>query len=242
MKNFIGAVVVSLLTVSGFISAFPSSAESVKGYGVVCGMTGDYNQWDRAEAQKNGSEVALITGDGQYEATWKIDGEGTESIDFLMLEIKESEELGYAFTSDCLPELSLKVDSVTVNGSEIELNDNEKAYNLAYYETEEKRGARAYLADSWGINPGGTLGVPENTAVTGDITVKFTVSGIDENKDRSSENRTDVQESTGAVKSTQTAEVTDMQVPQTDSRGTVSAVLAMSGAVLSALVLRKKTK
>ena len=219
MKRFIGAVALSFLAVSGCISAFPASAESVKGYGVVCGMIGDCNQWDKDEAEKNGSDFAVITGDGQYEASWKV-SDKSEKIDFLMLEIRESEELKLAFTSDCLPDLSLKIDSVTIDGKEMKLNGNEKAYNLAYYETEVKRGSRAYLADGWGINEGGTLGIPEDTPVNSEIRVKFTVSGINDAETSGTET------GTSAVSSDIQSKVEE--VPQTGDGG-----IALTAVILS---------
>ena len=55
------------------------SAATVVGKAMLSGQMGTYSQWNEEDAIANGSTVANIDGNAQYEATWNITGDGTGS-------------------------------------------------------------------------------------------------------------------------------------------------------------------
>ena len=152
-----------------------TSFEGVYGNAYLAGSMGGDARWNAAEQGEKGGIVADVDGNGTFEATWKIDGDGTGTIDFLMLEIASTEEFGNPFTNDTFPNISLTVDKIIIDGTEWAFEDNADAYDLRYYEGGGK--VRAYLRANWGANQGIDLGLPEETAVTDEIKVIFTVDG-----------------------------------------------------------------
>ena len=82
---------------------------------MLSGQMGTYSQWKEEDAIANGSTVANIDGNAQYEATWNITGDGTGSIEFLILQISGSDSSSEDyknFTADQYPDLKITVDEV----------------------------------------------------------------------------------------------------------------------------------
>lgn len=173
MKNMIAVMAATAVAATGFaaMSLSAGAADTVYGIASLNGQMGTYQKWDQ-----EGS--AQITGDGQYEATWDITGDGTGTIEFLILEIKGSDETNEDlknFTKDQYVDLGITIDEIAIDGTVYTYTDNEAAYKLSHYEGNGR--VRVYLTETWGnVNAGEDLGV--QSAVTQQIKVKFTVSGM----------------------------------------------------------------
>ena len=150
--------------------------EGVLGNAFVAGQMGGYKHFKLADMTEEDGVVAAVDGDGQYEASWTITGDGTGSIEFLVLQIDPTEEFDNPFTTDAFPDLTLTVDKIYVDGKEIAFTQNDAAYNLRYYES-GIASSRAYLRTNWGVNDGVDLGVEPETTVMSEIKVLFTVGG-----------------------------------------------------------------
>lgn len=182
MKKIFAAMAATAISAASFAAmAIPSaSAADVVGVGVLGGQMSDLNgttitQWNASDAATNGSTVANIDGNAQYEATWKITGDEVTVIDFLILEITSDTEND--FTAHTYPDLSLTIDEVYIDGSEVSFTQNDAAINLTYYENNGR--SRAYLTDEWKINgEGNNFGVPSATSIKSEVKVVFTVNGL----------------------------------------------------------------
>lgn len=171
MKNMLATLSAIAVSATCFAAmSFSASAADVVGIASVCGRMGTYEKWTQ-----DGS--AQIDGNGQFEATWDITGDGTGTIEFLVLEIKGSDPNNADlknFTKDQYPDLTVTIDEITIDGNVYAYTANDAATNLSYYEGDGR--ARIYLQDTWNVNAGGSLGV--NTTVTQQVKVKFTVGGL----------------------------------------------------------------
>ncbi len=174
MKNMIAVMAATAVAATGFaaMSLSAGAADTVYGIASLNGMMGTYQQWDQTGS-------AQITGDGTYEATWDITGDGTGTIEFLILEIKGSDETNEDlknFTSDQYVDMNVTIDEIAIDGTVVEYTANDAATKLAHYENGTGR-VRVYLTETWGnVNGGEDLGV--QSAVTQQIKVKFTVTGM----------------------------------------------------------------
>lgn len=179
MKKMFSAVsAAALLTAAVAATAVNASAETetdVLANAVLSGQMGTYSQWDAEAAAANNSTIAAIDGNAQYEATWNITGDGTASIEFLILEIRGTTE---KFTKDTYQGLGITIDEIYIDGESYAFTANDAAINYKYYESDVKTGTRVYLTDAWGINEGNTMGVASDTVVTSEIKVIFTISGL----------------------------------------------------------------
>lgn len=176
MKKMFSAVSAAALLTTAIaataVSANADTTPAVIANATICGQMGTYGQWDDADAAKNGSTIAKIDGNAQYEATFNITGDGTGSIEFLILQIIGIDN---EFNSDKFPDLSVTVDNIYVDGTNYNFTNNAAAYKLAWYENDIGC-VRVFLQDTWGINGTNNLGL--STAVTSEIKVVFTVGGL----------------------------------------------------------------
>ena len=75
-KIFAAAAACAVATLSAAsYAATTVSAATVVGKAMLSGQMGTYSQWKEEDAIANGSTVANIDGNAQYEATWNITGE-----------------------------------------------------------------------------------------------------------------------------------------------------------------------
>lgn len=172
MKSMVAAMTaVAVSAVSFAAMSFSASAADVIGVAVLNGQMGTYSQWDQTGS-------AQITGDGQYEVTWDITGDGTGTIEFLLLEIQGADPTNEDlknFTADQYPDVSITIDEITIDGSVFNYTANDGSTVLNHYEGDSGR-VRVYLCNTWGVNSVPDLGV--QSAVTQQIKVKFTLSGL----------------------------------------------------------------
>ena len=181
MKKMLSAFIAAatLSTVASSFSFASAEAPEVVAIAGLRGQAGTYNYWGEND---NSGDITVkdanIDGNAQYEVIWDITGDGTGSIEFLIIEIKETEALGTAFTADTYPDLSLTVDEVYIDGILYEFEQNDAAVNLKYYESETKRGTRAYLTDTWNVNNGNTFGLAPDQPITSQVKVVFTIDGL----------------------------------------------------------------
>ncbi len=139
----------------------------------LAGMVGTNAVWSAEEAASV-EKVAEVDGNGTYEVQWDLE-QGSETIDFLMLEIESIADFDSYFTTDTFPNLTLTIDHFYIDGTEQPLADEPGAVNLRYFENTGK--TRAYFRANWGANNGVDFGISGDTAVTSSIKVVFTVNG-----------------------------------------------------------------
>lgn len=177
MKKIFAVMAATAVSAASFaaFSMTSASAADVVAVAGLRGQAGTYNYWNSSSNSGNvTAKDANIDGNAQYEAVWDITGDGTGSIEFLILEFQGPD--GGDFTADVYPDLGLAVDAVYVDGKEYSFTQNDNAINLKYYEGNGR--VRAYLTDTWNINAGGTLGLAADQAVTSQVKVVFTVTGL----------------------------------------------------------------
>lgn len=145
----------------------PDVPEGTIGTAAIIGSIGATSVWGADEVTE-GSKVANVNGDAQYEVEWKVTDGGTDKIEFIAVQIP-------GLSSDKYADLAVKVDGVYVDGKEVEgYTTSAEAINLAYTEG----GAactRIYLIDGWAGT--GVADLAADTAITESLKVVFTVSG-----------------------------------------------------------------
>lgn len=147
----------------------PDLPDGVIGSAAIVGQIGATQVWANEENPvTDGSKTADIDGDAQYEVIWNVTDGGTDSIEFLAVQIP-------GLSSDKYADLAVKVDGVYVDGKEVEgYSTSADAVNLSYTEG----GAactRIYLIDGWAGT--GVADLAGDTAITSSLKVVFTVSG-----------------------------------------------------------------
>jgi len=145
----------------------PDVPDGTIGTASIIGAIGATSVWGADEVTE-GSKVANVNGDAQYEVVWNVTDGGTDGIEFLAVQIP-------GLSSDKYADLAVKVDGVYVDGNEVEgYTTSADAINLAYTEG----GAactRIYLIDGWAGT--GVADIAADTAITSSLKVVFTVSG-----------------------------------------------------------------
>ena len=82
-------------------------------------------------------------------------------------------------TADTYPKMSVKVDSVKVDGETVDYKGAETSINTAYY-ADDKGSTRVYLTDTWGVSKAGKINdLPKDTAVMQSIEVTFSVANLE---------------------------------------------------------------
>ena len=126
------------LNAVAFTGAFSASAEedvTVIGTASLKGQMGTYGYW--GEGNTGNSEdltnkpVQITNEDKQYTASWEITGDGTGSIEFLMLEFDTNDD--HFITKDTYPDLAITIDSVKVDGNEVDYKMSDNAVDYKYY-------------------------------------------------------------------------------------------------------------
>ena len=189
MKNMkkVAAVLAAAMSLNAIAvtSAFAASADdtsaTVIGSASLKGQMGSYNYWGDADHSDDiVSTPAEITSDGgQYTASWSITGDGTGSIEFLILEFDANSE--YFITTDTYPDMKITVDSVKVDGTDIGYKMTDGVIDAAHYEN-DKGSTRVYLTDTWSVSPLGKNNVNDiakDTTVLQSIEVTFTISNLE---------------------------------------------------------------
>ena len=136
------------------------------GTAALIGNIGATGVWGADEITE-GSKTADIDGDAQYEVVWNVTDGGTDTLEFLAVQIP-------GLTSDKYENLAVKVDGVYIDGKPVEnYKTSEAAIDLNYL---EGTGAtRIYLIDEWAGT--GVADIASDTAITQSLKVVFTVSG-----------------------------------------------------------------
>lgn len=172
------ACAVAALSAASY-AATTVSAATVVGKAMLSGQMGTYSQWKEEDAIANGSTVASIDGNAQYEATWDITGDGTGSIEFLILQIggSDSSSEDYKnFTADQYPDLKVTVDAVYIDGVKAPYTSSADSIDYKYYEADLGK-VRVYLSSIW-EQPKLCQDLSSQTEVKQQIKVVFTVSGL----------------------------------------------------------------
>ena len=156
-----------------------SKPTGVLGTATLIGQMGGYQYWGVDEERNTDdvtSHAAQLTGSGQYVASWDITGDGTKTIEYLILELDSVDD--NFITSNTYPNLSVTIDSVFVDGKKVDYSTSDGAVDTAYYGV-DKGSTRIYLLNTWGkrIND-----LSKDTAVTQNITVTFTVDHLEQAK------------------------------------------------------------
>jgi hypothetical protein len=173
------AVILAFMLTGSGIASLEAKAENEPATAMLIGSLGDgtYAQWSSTATANypplSGSQVQTVTGDGQYTVSFSISSGQTDVsiIDYLCLQIE-------GLTTDTYPSLNVKVDSVSVDGSPVAAyTTTESNVNYKYY-ANNKGYTRVYLTVTSGWGQVQTEDVPSNTAVTDNVSVTFTVSGM----------------------------------------------------------------
>ena len=152
------AMAMNAVAVTGAFSASAADDADIIANVSLKGQMGGYQYWGEGD-ERNTDDItstpAKITNeDGQYTATWNITGDGTGTIEFLMLEFDSVDD--NFITADTYPKMSVKVDSVKVDGETVDYKGAETSINTAYY-ADDKGSTRVYLTDTWGVSKAGKI-------------------------------------------------------------------------------------
>lgn len=145
----------------------PDDPEGTIGTAAIIGSIGATSVWGADEVTE-GSKVANVNGDAQYEVEWKVTDGGTDKIEFLAVQIP-------GLSSDKYADLAVTVDGVYVDGNAVE-GYTTSAEAITYTYTEGGPACtRIYLIDGW--TGTGVADIAGDTAITSSLKVVFTVSG-----------------------------------------------------------------
>ena len=177
------AMAMNAVAVTGAFSASAADDADIIANVSLKGQMGGYQYWGVDEERNTDdvtSHAAQLTGSGQYVASWDITGDGTGTIEFLVLELDSADD--NFITSDTYPDLSVTIDSVFVDGKKVDYSASDGVVNTAYY-ADDKGFTRIYLTDTWGVSKVGKVNdLSKNTAVMQNITVTFTVDHLEQAK------------------------------------------------------------
>lgn len=136
------------------------------GTATIIGNIGATGVWGADEITE-GSKTANIDGDAQYEVVWNVTDGGTDTLEFLAVQIP-------GLSSDKYENLAVKVDGVYIDGKAVEnYETSAAAIDLNY--VEGTAATRIYLIDQWAGT--GVEDLAADTAITQSLKVVFTVSG-----------------------------------------------------------------
>lgn len=166
LKRFIAAMS-ACAAVSAAAMSVNVNAVELSAYAYLCGDMGTAEVKELSDIPA-GSKTAIINGDGQYEVVWKV-AEGTvNNIECLYVNIPDISTARYSG-------LKINVDSVYIDGNQLNYITSPNAINTAYAAIGQEPGTRIYLYDGWDNT--GVADVPLNTSVTDNVRVMFTVTG-----------------------------------------------------------------
>ncbi len=175
------------------------AADEATSYGIayVCGQAGSASFWNSTDA---GQSPAEITGNGSYEATFTIDGDGSGTVDCLIL---QSNILSTDYSS-----FSMAVDGITINGKTVEYTGPSAGCSW------DEGGVRVNIYNVWS----GTITDIDNVGSwKGDLTIAFTVSGLPTDKVTEGEDTTTTttETTTTTTETTTTTTETTTTAPDT---------------------------
>ncbi len=175
------------------------AADEATSYGIayVCGQAGSASFWNSTDA---GQSPAEITGNGSYEATFTIDGDGSGTVDCLIL---QSNILSTDYSS-----FSMAVDGITINGKTVEYTGPSAGCSW------DEGGVRVNIYNVWS----GTITDINNVGSwKGDLTIAFTVSGLPTDKVTEGEDTTTTttETTTTTTETTTTTTETTTTAPDT---------------------------
>lgn len=234
MKKIFAAMAAAAVSAGTFAAMSLTSASAADTVAIagIRGQAGTYYYWGEDNNSGNLSvKDANVDGNAQYEATWEITGDGTGSIEFLILDIKKPADAANEFTKDTYPDLNVVVDELYIDGEEFAFTQDTAAYNLSYYEAEGKNGTRVYLTDTW--TGTSTLGVAKDQPITASVKIVFTVSGL---YNDGTSNVTE-EEPTEAPTDAPTEAPTD--APAADNNGTTTTTTTAKGATTTTTTTTK---
>ena len=113
--------------------------------------------------------------DWQYTASWEISGDVTGSIEFLMLEFDTNDH--HFITKDTYPDLAITIDSVKVDGNEVDYKMSDNAVDYKYYANDTGT-TRAYLLNTWNASGRKVTDISAETAVAQSVEVTFSVANV----------------------------------------------------------------
>lgn len=176
----VAAAAVATISLAGMSSMTTSAAGDI-GIAELKGQMGTYQYWGASKNNAVGdikSTPAVISGDGQYTTTLTLGGDGTGTIEFLILELDANSE-NY-ITQDTYPDMKIEINSIKADGVEQNFTaDADGGIDYKYYEDGTGK-TRVYLCNTWStVNGGKSLGLSGTTPVTKSIDVTFTISGIE---------------------------------------------------------------
>ena len=176
----VAAAAVATISLAGLSSMTTSAAGDI-GIAELKGQMGTYQYWGASKNNAVGdikSTPAVISGDGQYTTTLTLGGDGTGTIEFLILELDANSE-NY-ITQDTYPDMKIEINSIKADGVEQNFTaDADGGIDYKYYEDGTGK-TRVYLCNTWStVNGGKSLGLSGTTPVTKSIDVTFTISGIE---------------------------------------------------------------
>lgn len=178
------AVVLAATLSANMLAAMSMSTASaaegdVIGTATLKGQMGTYAFWGEGDSANSADLISTpseFTEEGTYTSSWTITGDGTSSIEFLILEFETSTE--NFITQDTYPDLEITIDSVVVDGTEVAYTTTDGAINYKYYANDTGT-TRVYLTDTWGASGIGTVNdLPSDTAVTQSIEVTYTIKNL----------------------------------------------------------------
>lgn len=180
MAAVAAAAAVATISLAGMSSMTTSAAGDI-GIAELKGQMGTYQYWGASKNNAVGdikSTPAVISGDGQYTTTLTLGGDGTGTIEFLILELDANSE-NY-ITQDTYPDMKIEINSIKADGVEQNFTaDADGGIDYKYYEDGTGK-TRVYLCNTWStVNGGKSLGLSGTTPVTKSIDVTFTISGIE---------------------------------------------------------------
>lgn len=150
---------ISCLILSTNINAYQYADSAI-------GNIGATGVWGADEITE-GSKTANIDGDAQYEVVWNVTDGGTDTLEFLAVQIP-------GLSSDKYENLAVKVDGVYIDGKAVgNYETSAAAIDLNY--VEGTAATRIYLIDQWAGT--GVEDLAADTAITQSLKVVFTVSG-----------------------------------------------------------------
>jgi hypothetical protein len=148
---------------------YTEPAKTADSAAAMMGVLGSNEFWS-VDKLPEGSVVPTVTENGTYTAKLVLD-EGTETVDFLIIALD-------GLRGEEFADLAITVDSIKVDGEELETADLEAVFINTGYKEGSFNGTRIYLTDTW--TGTGAAAVPADTEIIKSIEVTFTVSGIND--------------------------------------------------------------
>ena len=147
MAAVAAAAAVATISLAGMSSMTTSAAGDI-GIAELKGQMGTYQYWGASKNNAVGdikSTPAVISGDGQYTTTLTLGGDGTGTIEFLILELDANSE-NY-ITQDTYPDMKIEINSIKADGVEQNFTaDADGGIDYKYYEDTGK--TRVYLCNT----------------------------------------------------------------------------------------------